>query len=289
MPTLPPKTCTVPMDKPTLKEHRMTDIKMVAVDVDGTFIRRDYSFDVDRFRRILAHMHEVGAEFVIASGNQYWQLRDYFPGYDEELSFVAENGAYVKDHGDVVYVGTIDHDVVLATIDWIEAHPDIENVMSCESCAYAERGRMREQFFEFMRIYYHRLEWVDSLRDVRDPALKFALSVPEELTMAYYDEIRATLTGGLVPTTSGHGAIDLIVPGAHKASGLARLAERWGFAPEQCVSFGDGGNDIEMLRWSGRGYAMANASDDVKAAADAVCPSNEDQGVLTTLEQLFGL
>ena len=52
-------------------------------------------------------MAEVGAQFVVASGNQYWQLRDYFPGYDEELSFVAENGAYVKDHADVVFVGKI--------------------------------------------------------------------------------------------------------------------------------------------------------------------------------------
>lgn len=267
----------------------MSEVRMVAVDVDGTFIRHDYSFDVDRFRRILTHMYFVGAQFVIASGNQYWQLRDYFPGYDEQLSFVAENGAYVKDHGEVVFCGAIDPETVLLTLDWIDAHPDIESVMSCESCAYAERGRMRPEFFEFMRTYYHRLEWVDDLRGVREHVLKFALSVPEDETMDYYHAIRASLSSGLVPTTSGHGAIDLIVPGAHKASGLARLAERWGIDPSQCVAFGDGGNDIEMLRWSGRGYAMANASDDVKDAADAVCPSNEDQGVLSTLEELFGL
>lgn len=267
----------------------MADVKMVAVDVDGTFIRRDYSFDVERFRRILARMRERDAQFVIASGNQYWQLRDYFPGYDEEISFVAENGAYVKDHDEVVFVGTIEPGTVLDTLDWIDAHPAIENVMSCESCAYAERGRLRPEFFEFMRTYYHRLEWVDSLREVTDPVLKFALSVPLDETYAYYDAIRSTLGSGLVPTTSGHGAIDLITPGCHKASGLTRLAERWGIDASACVAFGDGGNDIEMLRWSGRGYAMANASDDVKAAADAVCPSNEEQGVLTTLEEIFGL
>ena len=266
----------------------MTSIKMVAVDVDGTFVRHNHTFDEDRFRRILTRMHEVGAEFVIASGNQYWQLRDYFPGYDEELSFVAENGAYVKDHADVVFVGEIDHQTVLDTIAWIDARPEIENVMSCESCAYAERGHMRDWFFEFMKTYYHRLEWTDSLRTVEDRVLKFALSVPQERTYEYYDEIRATLDG-LVPTTSGHGAIDLITPGCHKASGLARLAKRWGIDPADCAAFGDGGNDIEMLRWCGHGYAMANADDDVKAAANAICPSNEEQGVLTTLEELFGL
>lgn len=265
----------------------MADIRMVAVDVDGTFIRHDYSFDTDRFQRILDRMDEVGAQFVIASGNQYWQLRDYFPGYDERISFVAENGAYVKDHDQVVFVGEIDRATTLATLTWIEGHSDITNVMSCENCAYVERGRMPEDFFEFMRTYYHRMEWVDSLRDVDDCVLKFAINVPPERTYAYYDEIRATLGSGLVPTTSGHGAIDLITEGCHKASGLARLAERWGFSPAECAAFGDGGNDIEMLRWSGHGYAVANAGDEVKAAADTICPSNEEQGVLTTLEQIF--
>ncbi|MDO5710034.1 MAG: HAD family hydrolase, partial [Coriobacteriales bacterium] len=219
----------------------------------------------------------------------YWQLRDYFPGYDEEISFVAENGAYVKDHSDIVFVGEIEHDVVLRTLDWIESHPDIETVMSCLNCAFVERGRMREDFFEYMRMYYHRMEWVDDLRAITDPALKFALTVPHDKTMAYYDEIRATLTTGLVPTSSGHGAIDLIVDGCHKASGLDKLAERWDIDPAECATFGDGGNDIEMLRWAGHGYAMANATDEVKEAADYICPSNNEQGVLSTLEELFNL
>ena len=43
-----------------------------------------------------------------------------------------------------------------------------------------------------------------------------------------------------------------------------------------------------MLRYCGHSYAMANAPDEVKRAAKAVCPSNEEDGVLVTLEQLFG-
>ncbi len=72
------------------------DIKLVAVDIDGTFVRSDYTYDVPRFQQILARMKRAGCHFVVASGNQYYQLRDLFPGCDQELSFVAENGAYVK-------------------------------------------------------------------------------------------------------------------------------------------------------------------------------------------------
>lgn len=72
-------------------------IQLVAVDVDGTFVRSDYSFDRLRFEKILSRMKQAGCQFVVASGNQYYQLRDLFPDYHETLSFVAENGAYVKD------------------------------------------------------------------------------------------------------------------------------------------------------------------------------------------------
>lgn len=50
----------------------------------------------------------------------------------------------------------------------------------------------------------------------------------------------------------------------------------------------DIGNDIEMLNYCGYSYAMENASEDVKAAAKFVCPSNKEDGVLVTLEKLFG-
>ena len=47
------------------------------------------------------------------------------------------------------------------------------------------------------------------------------------------------------------------------------------------------GNDIEMLKYCGQSYAMANAPENVKNAAKFVCPSNEEDGVLITLEKIF--
>ena len=83
------------------------EIKMVAVDVDGTFVRSDYTYDIPRFKRILSQMNDFGCHVVVASGNQYYQLRDLFPGYYDELSFVAENGAFVKDRKELVFTANI--------------------------------------------------------------------------------------------------------------------------------------------------------------------------------------
>lgn len=264
----------------------MDTVKLVAVDMDGTFLARNHRYDVERFARIYARMREAGCRFVVASGNQYWQLRDAFTGF-EGISYVAENGAYVTDGDEVVFVGRIGRPQVLDALAWLDAHPDILCVMSCEECAYIERGRASQWFFTIMQTYYHRLSWADDLAAVDDPVLKFALSVPEAMTYEYFDEIRDSISVALEPTTSGHGSIDLIVPGNHKASGIVRLCERWGIPRGECMAFGDGDNDIEMLRFVGHPYAMANASQAVMEAAGAVCPSNEEQGVLTVLEDLF--
>lgn len=262
-------------------------IKMVAVDIDGTFVRSDYTYNIPRFQRILSRMRAADCRFVVASGNQYYQLRDLFPGYHEELSFVAENGAFVKDRTELVFTADMPKETVDAVIDLCREYPEISNVLCGVESAYCQRGSVSQEFFDLTGIYYHRLKWVDDFKSVRDRILKFAPTVPEEKTWFYYDLFRQRLAGKVEPTTSGHGAIDLIVPGCHKASGLKRLAERWGIGRSQCAAFGDGGNDIEMLRWCAHSYAMENASDQVKAAARFTCPSNEDDGVLVTLETLF--
>lgn len=263
------------------------NIKLVAVDVDGTFVRSDYTYDIPRFQRILSQMKDVGCHFVVASGNQYYQLRDLFPGYYDELSFVAENGAFVKDRKELVFAANMPKETVDFVIDICRDYSEILNVLCGVESAYCQRGTVSQAFYNLTSIYYHRLKWVDDFKKVKDQILKFAPTVPEEKTYFYYDMFYERLDGKLVPTTSGHGSIDLIMPGCHKASGLKRLVERWGISPEQCVAFGDGGNDIEMLQYCGHSYAMANASENVKAAAKEVCPSNEEDGVLVTLEKLF--
>lgn len=263
------------------------NIKLVAVDIDGTFVRSDYSYDVKRFQKILSKMKACGCHFVVASGNQYYQLRDLFPGYYDELSFVAENGAFVKDQKQLVFTADIPKETVDLVIDVCREYPEISNVVCGLNNAYCERGSVDQDFFDLTNIYYHRLQWVDDFKEIDDQILKFAPTVPVEKTYDYYDMFRKTLGGKIEPTTSGHGSIDLILPGCHKASGLKRLIERWNITPDQCAAFGDGGNDIEMLQYCGHSFAMDNASQNVKDIAKHICPSNNENGVLVILDQIF--
>ncbi len=83
----------------------------------------------------------------------------------------------------------------------------------------------------------------------------------------------------LVATTSVKNNIEINSVNAGKGKALLALCDALGLPREASLAFGDGSNDTEMLLAAGLGVAMANASEEVKAAADAITDSNEDCGV----------
>ena len=102
-------------------------------------------------------------------------------------------------------------------------------------------------------------------------------------TIAHFSEFFPEICA----TTSVSNNVELNSVRAGKGNGLLALCEVLGIAPADCLSFGDGTNDISLLRAAGRGVAMANAGEDVKAAADAVCESNEDCGVAREIARVL--
>ena len=75
-------------------------------------------------------------------------------------------------------------------------------------------------------------------------------------------------------------------PDVSKGAGLAFVAERLGFTPEQAVACGDGENDRELLDWAGFGVAVANAHPEILARADLVVPPVQEEGVAVLFEAL---
>jgi Cof subfamily protein (haloacid dehalogenase superfamily) len=97
-------------------------------------------------------------------------------------------------------------------------------------------------------------------------------------------ELKPRFAGRLFISKSLPYFLEFAHPDVTKASGLAFVAERLGFRPEETVACGDGENDRELLDWAGFGVAVANAHADVLARADMVVPSVQDEGVAALLE-----
>ena len=81
--------------------------------------------------------------------------------------------------------------------------------------------------------------------------------------------------------------LDLAPVGVDKASGLEHVADKLGVAAQDVLAIGDGRNDIEMLQWAGRGVAMGQAIEEVRAAADGVTSSVFEDGAAVEIGKYF--
>ncbi len=91
-------------------------------------------------------------------------------------------------------------------------------------------------------------------------------------------------------TRSSRGPLlEISAPGVDKSTGLAHLAAQRGIGADRVAAVGDMPNDVAMLDWAGRGYAVANAHPEVRAVADEVLPeTNDEHAVATLIDRLIG-
>lgn len=260
----------------------MNYIKMIAVDMDGTFLNSQMEYDRKRFWKLFEIMKIRNIKFVVASGNQYYQLISFFENRDNEMMFVAENGSFISEYGQPLIVTEFSEAAKQSILQFVKNRADLINVFCAKDRAYMLTNPQKKAF---IGQWYHKLEEVDSFESVSDPMIKFNINCKDEDTAYYLDLIEKTLSDEISSVSSGHGSIDLIVNGCHKAFGLKLLADRHGILPDEMIVFGDGGNDIEMLKLAKYSYAMQNAPENVKDSAKFIAPSNEEQGVLSILEQ----
>lgn len=128
-----------------------------------------------------------------------------------------------------------------------------------------------------------------SLGDVIDsPGVKLVIRHPELAPRVVFDELAALQLTGFEATLSGAPFVEIMAAGVTKATGLEILCARLDVAASEVVAFGDALNDVAMLRWAGRGIAMANALPIVKEAADEIAGHHDQDGVAEVIERLLG-
>lgn len=82
--------------------------------------------------------------------------------------------------------------------------------------------------------------------------------------------------------------LEILAPGGGKGRALKAVAEKLGISRDEIIAFGDGSNDLTMLRYAGVGVAVGNAVDELKRAADRIAPDCADDGVAEILRE-YGL
>lgn len=264
-------------------------IQAIAVDMDGTFLRPDNTYDNERFANLFKRFQEHQIHFIVASGNQYYQLKSFFPEHEDQLTFVSENGALIFEQGRLLRSKSFSPERVERILTFIAAHElDLDVIVCGIDSAYILK-ETPQAIRDFSRVYYHRLKELDSFDELpsEDRFVKFALDLPIDRVAAFVTEMNDVFKDEIKAVASGHGSVDIIIPGMNKGAAIQWLLDRWHVSPEHLAAFGDANNDLEMLGLTPNSYAMAASSPAVIETAKHRAPSNNDSGVMVVLEQLL--
>lgn len=259
-------------------------IKLIATDMDGTFLNSDKRFDPE-FIDIFYQLKEKGIKFVIASGNQYYRLYQKFVPLSEHMYFIAENGSYIAEGPKELYCNIIQPEHVKRIKDIIESTPRIFMIMCGRKKAYALKEH--DEYKNEIRKYYCAYTFVDSFDEVDDDIMKIAIFDPQHCINEFIDDVKGELPEGLKVVTSGNEWMDIQNNDINKGIAMQYLQMLYEIKPEECAAFGDQMNDYELLQHVQYSYAMSNAVQPIKDIAYEVVLSNDEQGVLQKIKEIL--
>ncbi len=265
---------------------RSAPFELIATDLDGTLLRGDDTVS-GRTRGALAAAAAAGARHLVVTGRPAPRVRPLLDELGGTGLAVCAQGAQLYDAATdrIVWSLTLDRDLAEQALGKIEA--EVGQV----DAAVDQDGRDGLTLIEPGYVMPHptlpavRVERREELW--AEPISKVLLRHPR-LTDDELATVARAVVGDLATVTmSGPGTVELQPCGVTKATGLALAAERLGLTAERTMAFGDMPNDLPMFAWAGHGVAMANAHAELRAAADEVTLSNEEDGVAVILERHF--
>ena len=260
--------------------------RLVATDLDGTLLRTDGSVSA-RTTAVLAALDEVGVPTVLVTARPPRWLHELAHVVGPHGLAVCGNGAFVYDvvARHVLREEGFDPAVLQQIVaDLRAALPGV--VFAAERST----GPWVEPDFPDPRRVADAPTFVRAPLDgLDDTPVGKLLALAPWLPVAEFLGLVAEVVGarGVLAYSGAGGLAEVNPPGVTKAAGLARWCAERGIDASQVWAFGDMPNDLPMLGWAGRSYAVANAHPDVLSAADEICPANDDDGVAVVLEMLL--
>ncbi len=269
--------------------------RVVALDIDGTLLKwvdgrgtthEEISPAVqDAVRRVL----DAGAHVVLASGRSphgmtnVADLLELHTNGSERLWVVASNGAVVFRYPplEVIFEETFDARDAVRQV--LKHHPEALVAVEDRGVGYRVSGHFPEGELSGEMLL------TDLEELVAEPVSRVIIRDPRA-TAEEFVALGARLglhgTDYVVGWTAW---LDLAPVGVSKASGLQLVVDELGLDAADVLAIGDGRNDLEMLRWAGRGVAMGQAVQEVHDAADASTDSVLDDGAAVEIDRWFGV
>lgn len=264
--------------------------RIVFLDIDGTLTDTQKNVMPQTLKSLLK-IQDEGIRLAIASGRPPKGVTPYADllHLDEHSGFIMPfNGAQIVNYQtkEIVYQNNLTMDVLrkayelskeygiqLITYkgDYIISETDDDEFMLIES---------RINKMEVMKV--------DSLLDyIKEPPVKCLLVGDGDYLGRIEEEIRQKIGTQANVFRSEPFFIEVVPQGIDKAAAIEHMIGKLGITQDQTIAFGDGYNDITMIKYAGLGVAMDNGCDQIKKVADRIAPDNNSEGIASVINEVF--
>ena len=269
-----------------MEQTKQIPFRAIALDLDGTLTNHD-KVVTPRTRQALLQAESKGAIIILASGRPTYGIVPV-----AECLELEKRGGYILSYngGNIVNAKTgeklFSQFLPDAVIPILYKYAKEKNHALLGYAGHEIITEMPDDQYvkEESRINKMNIRKVDNLLDALEPHPTKLLMTGDPTDMIKAEEELVEILGEKMDIfRSAPFFLELVPKGIDKAQSLLRLLSKINLTPADLMAFGDGYNDLSMLKLAGVGVAMANAAPEVRADADYVTLSNEEDGVAEAL------
>ena len=267
-------------------------IKLVAIDMDGTLLNSKKEL-LEETKQYFKDFHKKETEtlLVLCTGRPETGIRPYL----KDLGYLEENHYIISQNGANIYESRTGKRVMDAFLDsaaiqkWIELGKKHGiSVMGAGVDYYYCFDQEPTEWMEFdVKLVSGKLKRIPTKESLNTDFYKILLMGDEEQLNEFETFIPQEWRDEFYVVRSQKYLVEVLTKGVNKAFGLEKLAQKLNIEPSEIAAIGDAANDVEMLEYAGLAIAMGNASEEVKAIADIVTDTNENNGVIKAIDKLI--
>ena len=268
------------------------EIKLIAMDLDGTALQKDHCSFSPRLNAALEAAFRRGVHIAPVTGRQYQLLPPALKVHPvwENLAVLC-NGGQIRNlkSGEVLYRRDIGEKALWALLALAESY-ELPIEFSVDGTLYLTKHDYQRQFGR-PELAFHRDTILAENGVVLDSLEPLCTAQIEKVNLLCIDaDVREAVAEALQnievsAVWASSSSMEITHPEATKAQGLKQLCKMLDLPMENVMAMGDSGNDESMLRQAGFSVAMGNAPDHVKAWAEAVTESNDRDGAAMAIEK----
>ncbi len=273
----------------------MNDIRLLALDIDGTILTREKKL-TGRTKAAIEAAADAGIAVALVTGRPFHGIPDELMRLKGLGYVISSNGAVTTDllRHSVLRTANLDSETALDVISLPRRYDlvyavFVNGIGYCELEPFHRHIRMTDNIGIETYIRKSRRITYDMDRVIRE-----ASSGVENIWFVAHDqgerdELNRYIRDKWNVNTVLTGRVDVEIGSqdADKGMALSELAEFLGIEKNRMMAIGDSGNDIGMLRAAGVAVAMGNADDDVKELADIVTSGSDEDGAAKVVEQIL--